>query len=175
MEMIQTNSKWHSKTTVKKGDHGEYLVRQWLESKGYIVYQPISPKAHCFDMLVIKDRKEFRIVECKTKPGRNYYPDTGFDLNNYYEYKAIEKTTNVPVFIIFIDEAKGEIYGNLLSILEQKKTIEVNGRIIFYPLVNEKKGLMFFPLQNMKTLLKLGRRDIEIIREQSTRNYPYIN
>ena len=42
---------------LKKGAVGETIVRRILEQKGWVVYQPMTDGAHCFDMLSIKDKK----------------------------------------------------------------------------------------------------------------------
>jgi hypothetical protein len=166
--MTQENSKWQDKVQVKKGDYGEDLVHTFLEEKGYIVYKPITEKAHAFDRLAVRNKSEILVVECKTKARRRYYPDTGINIKHYDEYKFISEKYKLHLFIFFIDEYLCEIYGNFL--LELIKPVEVEGNK--YPL--EHKNIIYFPLINMKrNIAKLSEDDKEYLVKNSSRNYDY--
>lgn len=160
----------------KKGSFGEQAVREFLESKGYIVYRPATTdKPHAFDMLAVRDKKEIIIAEVKTKPHRNYYLDTGIDLRHYNEYKNISEKYKFDIFLFFVDEMEEKIYGNFLS--ELKKTTQIfyknKNRIIIYPLIE--KGICYFPLRNMLFIAKLDKNKADTIKQFSRRKYDYLN
>lgn len=164
MAMKQPNSKWEDRTEVKKGDFGEEIVRRYLESKGFIVYEPATSGAHGFDKLAVKDKQQFVIAECKSKSKRKYFDDTGFDIRHYHEYKLVAKKHNIPVFIFFIDEYLGEVYGNFLSELEKPY-----GN---YPL--KTNGIIYFPMGLMRrNLAELTIEEISYLKKYSTRSYDY--
>lgn len=52
MVTIPTNSTWHDKPEVKKGDIGELIVQDFFERKGYVIYAPKTDKPHGFDFYV---------------------------------------------------------------------------------------------------------------------------
>ena len=164
MEMKKVNSSWENKTTVKKGNYAEDIVTKYLEDKNFIVYEPVTNGAHGFDKLAVRNKQQFVIAECKAKAKRKYYNDTGIDIRHYKEYKLAQEKHNIPVFIFFIDEYLGEIYGNFLSELE--KPFEN------YPL--EHKGIIYFPLNLMRrNISNLTPKEIEFLKSHSTRNYNY--
>ena len=45
------NTEWQNKITVKKGDFAEEIIRGFLEEKGFVIYEPITNGAHCFDKI----------------------------------------------------------------------------------------------------------------------------
>lgn len=147
------------------------MIQKWLETKGFVVYKPITFAAHAFDKLAIKDKKQAIIVETKSKAARKYYPDTGINVKHYREYKFISKKHRLPVFIFFVDENVGKIYGNWLSILEKEEIIIHNGKTLIYPLVD--RGIIYFPLEKMRFIAMLDLETIEKLKYHSTRNYKY--
>lgn len=171
MGMNQTNS-WENKKTVIKGDFGEDIINQFLESKGFVIYKPTTKSAHAFDRLAIKDKKQVVIVEVKTKPRRLYYPDTGIDIKHYNTYKEISKKHNIPVYLFFVDEEEGYIYGNYLSNLTEICIVKQRRKEIQYPLIE--KNIIYFPLSKMNKLYKLTDKQIKFLKENSTRNINYI-
>ena len=42
---------WNNKITVKKGNIGEQIIRNFFEKKGWIIYKPITNKAHWIDFI----------------------------------------------------------------------------------------------------------------------------
>ena len=156
---------WEDKTTVKKGNIGEKLVLKFLESQGFIVYEPITASAHGFDKLAVKDKKIAIIAEIKTKARMNKYEATGFNYKHYKEYKFISKKHNLPIFIFFVDEYLKSIYGNWLKLLE----VEKDG----FPLLICNDKIILFSLKNMKTVAKLSDEDCKELKKYSTRNYNF--
>ena len=166
---------WEDKETVKKGNIGERLVNDYLHKIGLIVYEPITDGAHAFDKLVAKGKERLIIAEVKTKAKRSYYPDTGINYRHYLEYKKISENHNLPVWLFFVDEVLGEIYGGKLSDLEQPNSYELNGKNYSYPVVNgsDNDKIIYFYQPSMKSVCKLTPEQIEEIKAHSTRNYEY--
>ena len=162
--MIQKNSTWHDKKETKIGDYGEKLVKAYLEANGCICYRPETDGAHLMDFLVYKRDKSVMAAECKVKAIRCKYPDTGFNLRNYKLYKKFTDEHNIRMFIFFIDEVKGKIYGNFLDVLDQKRIC--NGRE--YPL-NEKTKynvvIRYYPYEAMIKLKKLSNEELDYFQK----------
>jgi hypothetical protein len=167
---------WQDKIQVKKGNIGESLVKSFLHNKGCIIYEPITEKAHGFDKLVSIGKDRLFIAEVKTKAKRNFYPDTGIDIRHYEEYKKISVLHNLPIFIFFVDESIGLVYGNFLSVLEKKKTIVIkkNGQrmVMVYPI--KQGNIIYFYQPNMKNIAPITQETIEEIKKLSTRRYDYL-
>jgi competence protein ComEC len=52
----------------KKGNAGENIIRSMIVEKGWITYSPDQhDKAHYFDMLATKDKKQIIALDVKTK------------------------------------------------------------------------------------------------------------
>jgi len=165
MGMKPINS-WDNKTTVIKGNIGEKLVLEFLEGKGFIVYEPATQSAHGFDKLAVKDKKLAIIAEVKTKARMNKYEATGFNVNHYEEYKFISQKHNLPIFIFFVDEHLKSIYGNWLTELEK----EIDG----FPLKINDGKIILFSLKNMREVAKISNEQCEELKINSTRNYEYL-
>lgn len=163
--------RWNDKTTVKKGNIGEEKVRKYLESNNKVIYKPITDSAHCFDNLVSTNKKDFVIVEVKTKPKRNYYPDTGIDYKHYLEYKEVSKLHSLPVYLFFVDEMIGKIYSGKLSDLDQPKEYIYKNKSFSYPKVES--GIIYFYQPSMKVFCELTKDEIDSIKNFSSRNYNY--
>lgn len=129
--------KWNDRKSVKKGNVGERIVNDWLKNRGFIIYQPITDCAHGFDRIISKNREQLIIAEIKTKAKRNSYPDTGINYKHYLEYKKISELHNLPVWIFFVDEMLGEIYGGKLSDFEKPDLYVYKGKKLSYPRVEE--------------------------------------
>lgn len=159
---------WQSRTTVKKGNLGEDLVADYLESKGFIVYEPVTEGSHGFDKLAMKNKRELVYAEVKAKARRKYYPDTGINISHYEDYSYLYREYKMNIFIFFVDELLEEIYGGFLQ--ELRKPVEVNGQK--YPLKH--KGIIYFPLMNMRrNIAKLNAVDVKELKKYNTRNYSY--
>ena len=161
---------WKDRIRVKKGDFGEKIIRQYLEKKGFVIYEPITNTAHAFDKLAIKDKKQVIIAEVKSKARLNKYNATGIDVRHYNEYRFIRDKYNIPVFLFFVDEMLGKIYGNKLNILE-KDYIDKSG--IEYPNTKIAKGIILFSLEVMKPVYDLSEQEVLFLKEHSVRKYDY--
>jgi len=162
---------WEDRTTVKKGNIGEKLVKESLEKRGYVIYKALTEKAHAFDFLAVKDKKEFLIAEVKSKAKFNKFEATGIDLRHFNEYKYIFLKQNIDVILFFVDEHPNEerIYCQKLSVLMQEKTID---RIKF-PNTDISKGKILFSLSDMRTVCKLSALELLDLKKYSSRNYQY--
>lgn len=169
MGMIQKNSKWEHKTSVKKGNIGERIVREYLEAKGLVCYQPITERAHAFDMLAILDKKQIVIAEVKSKALMNKWRATGFPQKNYEEYKYIQEKYGIPVFIFFVDEHMKKIYGNTLSILD-KEIVREGAR---FPMLIQNGATRIFHFDSMKLVHDLTDAECEELKQYTRRSYNY--
>lgn len=116
------------------------------------------------------------IVEVKAKAKRNFYPDTGIDEEAYNNYKHISNEHHINCFIFFVDEFSGKIYGNSLDELEKPTVVEHNGKKIHYPLKQQTasgKTIIYFPLDNMKTIGVLTDVEKAKLKQLSNRSYEY--
>ena len=149
-------------TVTKKGDVGEDIVDNLLHSKGIHTYKPSFDGPHPIDRLCfenIDNGYKLYALDVKTKELRLKYPDTGYPISNYEVYCEINKTT--PVLILFIDKTKREIYGNYLSELNKKVTVNDWN----YPDTKNKDNIIYFPYCSMKVYANLTDVDIKEIEK----------
>ena len=163
--MTQTSSQWHDLSTVKKGDIGEKIVCDYLEGKGYVIYQAKTDKPHIIDYFAHSEnlKKKFWI-EVKTKPRRISYPDTGFDFRHYERYRTLDEDPSCRVFVFFVDETLGEVYGNYLSILDEKRVCN-NKTYPFNQETQYGRNIRYFPLEAMQRgIIKLSDEQINKLK-----------
>lgn len=149
----ETNSKWHDKPEVKKGDLGEEIGEKRVLARGWQAYGPVFDGPHIVDRVYIRnkprpDGSKFICVDFKCKELRKLYPDTGFPLRNYNHYVEVDET--IPVVIMFVDYIRGEIYGNNLKNLTPHMKIE--------------KGIVYFPHDCMLFVDTLTPEEIQRIK-----------
>ena len=159
---------WGDKKEVKKGNIGEVAVERFLEEQGFVVYKTTTDAPHPFDMLCVKDKNTVFAAEIKTKPKRTFYPDTGFNYTHYEDYQRMQKK-GLYVYIFFVDEREGIIYGNPLNEISESCIVEHNGRMIEYP--SKENGIIYFPIAKMEFFNYLEESEISSIKEQYTGNY----
>ena len=155
---------------VKKGNIGERIVDDYFERQGYIIYKPVTNAPHLIDRFYVKDKKQLIFAEVKTKAKRNIYPDTGFDRKNYEEYKKLQEM-GLTVWIFFVDEAEGAVYGNTLERLSMPCKIQHKGKTYDYPLPSGE--IIYFPREIMHTICLLSNEEVKDIKSHNTRNYEY--
>lgn len=156
---------------LKKGDVGEAIVKAHLEKKGWVVYQPVTEGAHCFDILCIKQKKTAIAIDVKAKSRLNKYPATGINQTHFEEYKAFSEKHSMPFWLIFVDEGQKKIYGNCIKSLEEVRVIE--GKT--YPFVMPTGGrpVRLWPLAAMLHIADLGDTDQANLLALNQRNYAY--
>jgi len=163
--------------TTRKGYIGEEEVDKFLISKGIIPYAPKVGKAHPFDRLcATTDKSKIFIAECKAKSMRTCYPDTGINLTSYNEYKHINATYGIDVWLFFVDENLRKIYGNLLTKLDEPRTLNLDGKLLRYPWIQRSfngKEIIYFPVSSMVTVCEITQEIAAELKSLSTRNYEY--
>ena len=160
--------KWEDKEQVKKGNIGEDAVERFLEEEGFVIYKPVTDVAHPFDRLCVKDKNTIFIAEIKTKPMRKYYPDTGFNYTHYEDYQRMQKK-GLNVYMFFVDEIQGVIYGNTLNKISENCIVEHNGKMREYPKIEG--SIIYFPIKNMEFINHLKESEINSIKELYTGSY----
>lgn len=165
---------WDERPEVQKGNIGEKLVDEYLLRKGIVPYRPIISKAHPFDRLCASaDKKHIYVVEVKTKPRREFYPDTGVDFRHYNAYLHIAMQHSMDVFIYFVDEIERAIYGGelILNLAQVRQiTHPKTGRVLIYPL--PQRGIIYFPLSAMETIAELSEEVCKELAALRQTNYP---
>lgn len=155
---------------LEKGDYGEILVKKFFEDKGYIIYQSGTMAPHPVDMIVCRKGTIAFACEVKAKPACSKYPETGIDYYQYENYKQFSDSMNIPVFLAFVDEERGEIYGNYLHELD-KPTVYKDMK---YPKTIGHKGggnlTRYFPLCNMLRLRYLTFNEANFLKKLSQKH-----
>lgn len=157
---------------MEKGEIGETIIRSYLEGKGWVVYQPLTNGPHCFDMLSIKDKNTSIAIDVKAKAALNKWPATGVNLRHFEEYQKFSVKHNMKFFLAFVDEMKGEIYGNSICELEKERT--VFGKL--YPFnMPTRRGviLRIWPLEAMNHIAHLRDSDVLLLKGHNQRSYKY--
>lgn len=156
---------------MKKGDIGEAIVKAHLESKGWVVYKPVTDGAHCFDILCIKQKKTAIAIDVKAKSRLNKYPATGINQNHFEEYKAFSDKHNMPFWLIFVDEGQKTIYGNCIEVLEKQRKVGGNT----YPFIMPTGGrpVRLWPLEAMIHISNLAESDAANLLALNQRKHAY--
>tara|TARA_R100001463_G_scaffold114585_1_gene169796 strand:+ start:1079 stop:1546 length:468 start_codon:yes stop_codon:yes gene_type:complete len=110
---------WNNKITVKKGDIGEQIIKDYLERKGWVIYAPTTDKAHYFDMIATRNKKEIIGYDVKTKARLNKIAATGIDKQDYLDYMRFTRDYYFPFYLFFVDEKEGKVYYQLLKKLPE--------------------------------------------------------
>jgi len=155
---------------LKKGKVGEHIVRKHLEHKGWVVYQPETSGAHCFDILALLNKKNAIALDVKAKSRMNKYPATGIDQRHFEEYKNFSEKHLMPFWVVFVDEMQRTVYGNTIEELEKSRTVEG----IAYPFVMQiAKPVRIWPLVAMKHIANLGDSDQADLLALNQRKHVY--
>ena len=160
---------WQDKQTVHKGNVGERLVRQLLERDGWVVYCPETDGPHAFDRLAVKNKETIAIIEVKTKAKLTHYNATGFNTKHFNEYLKIKEKYDIEVFVYFVDEELGKIYGAPLSALCKPMVGKDNKQ---YPL-ELRSGQTIFSMELMQVVRALTSDEITEIKSLTFRNPAY--
>lgn len=155
---------------LRKGHVGERLVRAFLEEAGWIVYQPITDGAHCFDMLCIKDKRKAIAFDVKAKARLNRYPATGINQRHFEEYAAFSEKHSMPFWVVFVDEGMRQVYGNTIANLEQPRVVDG----FQYPAIMPwDVPTRIWPLQAMRVICNLTAEHVGELAALSQRSYSY--
>ena len=147
-------------TSLKKGHVGEQIIRDHLESRGWIVYLPFTKnKAHYFDILATLNKKKVIAIDVKTKARLNNWAAQGINIKHYYEYMEFVKNHAVPFYLCFVDDKIGDVH--ICNIEELRNPIYPNKEIIAWS------------LSQMKFLMKITEEDIKNLSQYDQRNYEF--
>ena len=173
-------SEFLSKSTTRKGMIAEEIVDELLKNLNCMPYAPkYQDKSHPVDRIVLNclGRKTyFCFIDVKCKPKRTKYPDTGINLNHYGKYKFLSDHENAKVYLFFVDEDSGDVYGNFLDVLDQERVIEHNHALLEYPIMDtfgRTGGIIYFPMVAMEPIAKLIPENIAKLRSLNTSEYLY--
>lgn len=104
-------------------------------------------------------------MEVKTKVSSSKYGETGIEKPLYERYVSICEKNKTRMFLVFVDERLGSVYGEFFDILT-KPFPHSNGKT--YPkLIYRKGGVVptyYFHLDQMKELEKLRPAEIEYLK-----------
>jgi hypothetical protein len=151
----------------------EKLVKEILEKKHWVVYEPKTDGAHAFDMLAIKDKRTCVAIDVKAKARMTYLPATGINEDHFQVYQEFSKKHNMAFWLIFVDENTNEIYGNRITELEKQRVFE--GR--YYPMhirTRFGKQVRLWPLSAMIRIATLNDSEANELINMSQRNYEYV-
>ena len=152
---------WQDKKEVIKGNIGEEIIVDFLEKKDFIVYKPITKnKPHWIDIFATKNKKDIYAIDVKTKARFNKWAAQGINYNHYLDYKNLLETTNINVYLFFIDDKNGDVHCAELSKLRNP----------FYVL---DRTIIAWSLQQMKLIHTLDREQINELSKYDNRNYEY--
>jgi len=147
-------------TALKKGELGEKIIMNYLESRGWIVYTPFTKdKAHYFDILATKNKEKVIAIDVKTKARLNNWEAQGINIKQYNEYMRFVNKTNIPFYIIFVDDKNGNVHYAELKNLEN--SFKPNSNIIAWY------------LSDMVLLFNIGSEMIGELSKYDQRNYKY--
>jgi hypothetical protein len=165
--------------TTRKGEIGENIVEQYLRDQGFQTYKSTDlDNSHTTDFLGIR-RGKVMVCDAKAKPLRVNRCDTGIDLVHWHRYKALGEAHGMRVFIFFVDEDLGLVYGNFLDVLDcihLHKSMKTGARVLpAYPLTenNGKDEIRYYEYCDMLQLAKLTPQQIAELKSLSTRDPKY--
>lgn len=150
----------------KKGELGEQIGDRYFLEKKFMAYTPKYDGAHLVDRFFAKLNSQVFALDYKTKPARFKfgYRDTGIDVKHYERYKKMK----LHVYLCFVDEKAGEIYGNWLCILEEKYKK--------WPMIEKCKNgdeIIYFHRDKMKTIAPLTEVECMRLKELTTKSLEY--
>jgi hypothetical protein len=171
---------FNQQVMVTKGQIGERIFDE-IALQQYYVYKPTEGSRHPFDRLLINragngDFGPVAIVDVKAINHRRGRLDTGVSISHYREYQALSDVTGLPVYLVFVDERAGKIYGNLLDELSRPMTIARNNKQWEYPLIEDLETavggqVIYFSLVKMQHLAYLTDEQINELRAVNNEGY----
>jgi hypothetical protein len=142
----------------KKGDIGENIIKEYLEKRGWIIYKPFTKdKAHFFDMLCTFEKQKVIAIDVKTKARLNKWNAQGINLRHYNEYLNFTNITNIPFYLIFVDDKLGTVHC-----AELKKMINP-----IFP----NDDIIAWDLSQMQHMFNISNDQIKLLSEFDERNY----
>lgn len=164
----------------KKGQIGERIFDE-MAAQRYYIYKPMTAGRHPFDRLLIEktgtgDPGVVTIVDVKAINHRRANLDTGISISHYHEYQSFSDLTGLPVYLVFVDERAGKMYGKQLDKLSEPVTIIHKGKQLEYPMIEDLETavggkIIYFPLAKMQHLADLTDKQIEELRAAGNEGY----
>jgi len=151
---------------LNKGEYGEQIVREYLESKGYVVYFPFTKdRAHAFDMLATLGKEKVIGLDVKSKARMNKWRKTGINQKSYNEYISFSNKANIPFYLVFVDEHPAEmsVYAGEIKAIGEPELLET---------CNSTR-LCLWSLDRFIRLFALTNDMREKLIENSQRSYEY--
>lgn len=152
---------------LEKGEYAESIIREYLESFGYVVYFPFTKdRAHAFDMLATLGKEKVLALDVKAKARLNRHPMTGINERTWNEYRNFSLKCGVPFKLVFVDEHPSErrVYGQDLAALGAPDKILNEGR---------PKAIYLWNLSRMVDMFMLTDEHVQELTRLSQRNYSY--
>lgn len=141
-------------TTTKMGTMAENMFGpEFIISKGYVPYSPYVDMSHPIDFIAREGAKEWE-VDVKAKSSMKYKPFTGIDLKDYENYLTYKN----PVYLLFADPKRGEVYGQWLSLLHGQPN-HIYGDVVVWP------------LSGMTHYRWMSQMEIDALKELENSNY----
>lgn len=157
MGMSQIN--FEDRPQFQKGKIGEAIIRKHLNDKGWTTYSPDGSGPHYFDMVAMKNKEKVIALDVKTKARLNFWNAQGINLSHYEQYMKFVNDTNVPFYLVFVDDKNGDIHVGELAKLKNP----------IYPC----KGVIAWSLEQMNCIGKITDQEIETLSKYDARNHPY--
>ena len=155
--------------STRKGAIAEQYVIDLLTTRGWHIYRYSQDTSHPVDLVAITN-DGLVLVEVKCKSARDYYPDTGIDLNDHYKYHELCNQTQLPLLLLFVDPKQANVYGQYLHELSQPVVVQHNGRELVYPLVADR--YIYYPLSLMEVYANLPPAVVEQLNRFYHPRYP---
>jgi Holliday junction resolvase len=144
---------------LKKGELGEKIIQEYLESKGWIVYFPFTKnKAHAFDILCTLNKEKVIAIDVKTKARMNKYNAQGINLKSYNEYLKFKEKMSIEFYLVFVDDKNGDVH-----------TFEIGKEIENFTIGK----IIFWWIKDMKFMFNIGKEKIEELSKFDQRKYNY--
>lgn len=177
---------FNQRITYKKGELAEQIADKIMIGRGHMPYSPTIDGPHPFDRTLVNlenhtmmmmDVKAVSARYTKGKWAGKGYPDTGISIAHRNTYLQYVEQSGLPLLLLFVDCEMGEVYGNVISILEKPVTIEHNKRTLNYPMIADNNyavggKIVYYPIDSMQRNL-YHLNDEEIAELRSTSNYGY--
>ncbi len=105
---------------------------------------------------------------------RKFFPDTGINLKVFNEYKAIQDRYGIQIFMFFVDDEAGLIYGETLNIISAQHVCMYGGfrnKGTLYPLIDRR--IIYFPVEVMREIAVIGVESLKMLAELTTKKQAY--
>jgi hypothetical protein len=163
--------------SAKKAEFAEPIVDRHISAMGWIPYRPARKDvAHPIDRIWADLNKHTMLIDdTKAKARREFYPDTGMDMESFLGYHFLCLRYGFECFFSFVDEKEGRIYGGTLSKLLRRRKVQTDKGRLWYPRVenNDHAWIIYFPIIAMGVIGNLTNDECKELTRLSQRNEQY--